>query len=66
MINIVSTPDVRSGQFRIENTRVTVGDILDFIRAGMTIQNICDAHNLTHAQIDAALDYVAAHPEDVR
>ena len=39
---IVVTPGVRSGKPCIAGTRITVGDILEYLAGGMTEQKILD------------------------
>jgi uncharacterized protein (DUF433 family) len=49
----------------IKGTRVTVYRILDFIRDGSTPECMAQELDLSAEQVQAALDYIAAHKEEV-
>jgi uncharacterized protein (DUF433 family) len=57
---ITIEPGKRGGKPCIRNMRITVGDILGWLAAGMTIQEIlADFDELTEIDIYAALSYAA-------
>lgn len=57
---ITIEPGKRGGKPCIRNMRITVGDILGWLAAGMTIQEILiDFDELTENDIYAALSYAA-------
>jgi uncharacterized protein (DUF433 family) len=57
---ITIEPGKRGGKPCIRNMRITVGDILAWLAAGMTIQEILiDFDELTENDIYAALSYAA-------
>ncbi len=39
---IVSTPDTRSGKPRIDGTRITVQDILEYLGGGMAVEELLE------------------------
>jgi uncharacterized protein (DUF433 family) len=45
----------------IEGTRITVYRIMDFVRDHCSTTTIADELDLSPAQVQAALDYIAAH-----
>ena len=49
----------------IEGTRITVYRIMDFVRDNGAVTTIADDLDLSEAQVQAALDYSAAHRSDV-
>ncbi|MCC6575561.1 MAG: DUF433 domain-containing protein [Planctomycetes bacterium] len=50
----------RSGKPCIKGSRITVGDVLDYLAAGMSVERIIREHrNLTEEGIRAALAYAA-------
>ncbi len=49
----------------IEGTRLTVYRIMDFIRDHCSMTTIAEELDLSEAQIQAALDYIAANRADV-
>ena len=42
LTNITINPDIRSGKPCIKGTRITVGDILQWLASGMNMQEILD------------------------
>jgi uncharacterized protein (DUF433 family) len=63
---IVVDPAVRSGKSVIRGTRMTVYDVLSYLAAGMTAQEILgDFPNLTEADILACLSYAAAREQSI-
>ena len=57
---IMVEPDVRFGRPCVRDTRISVYDILDWIAAGMTFDEIYeDFTELTHEDIRAACAYAA-------
>ncbi len=57
---ITIEPGKRGGKPCIRNMRITVGDILGWLAAGMTVQDILtDFDELTETDIYAALSYAA-------
>lgn len=57
---ITQEPGKRSGQACIRNLRITVADILGYLAAGMTIEEILtDFPTLTREDILATLAYAA-------
>jgi uncharacterized protein (DUF433 family) len=49
----------------IEGTRITVYRIMDFVRDNCSMTTIAEELDLSEAQVQAALDYIAAHRADV-
>lgn len=57
---IESTPGVRSGKPRFVGTRITVGDVLDYLASGMTAEQITeDFPELNADHVRAALEFAA-------
>ena len=57
---ITINSDIRFGKPCIRNTRITVNDILEWLAAGMSIQEILDDYPLLQeAHIRAALAFAA-------
>lgn len=57
---IESTPGVRSGKPRFIGTRITVGDVLEYLASGMTQEQIIeDFPELTGDHVRAALEFAA-------
>jgi uncharacterized protein (DUF433 family) len=57
---IVADPAVRFGKACIRGTRITVGDILGYLAAGMTAEKIvADFPELTADDVRACLAYAA-------
>jgi uncharacterized protein (DUF433 family) len=57
---ITIDPDIRFGKPYIKGTRITVGDILDWLAEGIPIQEILgDYPELTEVHIRAALAFAA-------
>ena len=53
-------PDIRSGKPCIKGTRITVGDILQWMASGMSVQEILDDFTLLKEEhIRAALAFAA-------
>jgi uncharacterized protein (DUF433 family) len=50
----------------LEGTRVTAYRILDFVRAGSPPGEIAHELDLTGEQVSMALDYIAAHRDEVQ
>lgn len=64
---IVIEPGRRSGKPCIRSTRITIGDILDYMAGGMTpAEIISDFPELTHEDIQAALAYAAKSQRSVK
>jgi uncharacterized protein (DUF433 family) len=58
--NITIEPGKRSGKACIRGTRITVNDVLDYLAAGMTQEQIpADFPDLTETDIRACLAYAA-------
>ena len=49
----------------IEGTRITVYRIMDFVRDNGAVTTIADDLDLSEAQVQAALDYIAANRSEV-
>jgi uncharacterized protein (DUF433 family) len=49
----------------IKGTRVTVYCIMDWVRDGCAVEDMTQRLDLSTEQVQAALDYIAAHKEDV-
>jgi uncharacterized protein (DUF433 family) len=57
---IVIDPERRSGKPCIRNTRITVGDVLEYLASGMKPEEIVrDFPDLTHEDIRACLVFAA-------
>ena len=64
---IVIDQDVRFGKPRIKGTRITVGDILQWLSEGMPVSEILDDYPLLkEVHIKAALAFAARREEIVR
>ncbi|MBC7870555.1 MAG: DUF433 domain-containing protein [Chitinophagaceae bacterium] len=62
---ITLEPGKRAGKPCIRGLRITVYDVLSYLAAGMTIDNILsDFPALTHEDILACLSYAADHQAD--
>jgi uncharacterized protein (DUF433 family) len=60
-------PSVRSGKPTIRNLRITVADVLGYLSAGMTRQEIvADFPKLTDEDINACLAYAADSEKHVK
>ena len=58
--HITINPDIRSGKPCIKGTRITVGDILQWLASGMNVQEILeDFPSLKEEHIRAALAFAA-------
>ncbi|MCA9966146.1 MAG: DUF433 domain-containing protein [Anaerolineales bacterium] len=63
---IVATPNIRSGKPRINGRRITVADIASwYLELHFSIEKIAAEHNLTPAQIHAALAYYYDHRSEI-
>ena len=49
----------------IEGTRITIYRIMDFVRDNCSMTTIADELDLSEAQVQAALDYIAANRSEV-
>jgi len=56
---ITVDPMIRFGKPVIKGTRVPVDLVVGKIAGGMTIRDVAEEYELTHAQIQAALRYAA-------
>ena len=56
---IVVDPEIRFGRPIIKGTRVPVDLVLAKISGGMTLADVAEEYDLTHADIQAALAYAA-------
>jgi len=57
---IIVNPEIRFGKPSIRGTRITVGDVLSYLAAGMTEQQIlADFPQLTRSDIRACLAFAA-------
>ncbi len=60
-------PNVRSGKPCVRNLRITVADVLGYLAAGMTRQEIiADFPTLTNEDITACLAYAADSEKHVK
>lgn len=60
-------PTVRSGKACIRNLRITVADVLGYLAAGMTVDEIlADFPSLTKEDISASLAYAADSEKHIR
>lgn len=60
-------PNIRFGKPYIKNTRITVGDILSWLSAGMTNEQIIeDFPELNLESIHAALAFAADREESIK
>ena len=63
---ITIEPGKRGGKPCIRGMRITVGDILGWLSAGISVEEIlADFPELTRDDIDAALAYAAAKEQNV-
>lgn len=58
--NIVIDPKVRFGKPIIRGTRITVEEALGFLGSGMEYTDIEQEYGLTHADLQAAVQYANA------
>jgi uncharacterized protein (DUF433 family) len=49
----------------ISGTRISIYDVVDYLHDGWTNDEICDALTITTSQLQAALDYIESHREEV-
>lgn len=49
----------------IEGTRITVYTVMDYVRAGEPPEKIADYLQLCPEQVEAAIEYIEAHREEV-
>lgn len=49
----------------ISGTRISIYDVLDYLHDGWSNAEICDALTITEPQLQAALDYIESHREEV-
>ena len=66
-VNIVKTPDVLHGKPRVEGTRIGVFMLGESIReGGQSVEEILQEYpDLSHEQVEAALDYYDQHPDEM-
>ena len=65
-IPIVATEDVLGGKPRVEGTRLAVDQLGTLVREqGWTRERVLGAFELTSDELDAALDYYDAHPDEM-
>ena len=64
---ITRTPDVRSGNARVEGTRIGVHDVLGLLQNGETLDSITLScfPDLTKAQIYECLAYYEDHRDEI-
>jgi uncharacterized protein (DUF433 family) len=67
IVNIVKTPDVLHGKPRVEGTRIGVFMLGESIReGGQSVEEILQEYpDLSHEQVEAALDYYDHHPDEM-
>ncbi|MEI2690044.1 MAG: DUF433 domain-containing protein [Anaerolineae bacterium] len=64
--HITSTPGTRSGKPRIVGRRITVSDVaMWFLQMGLSVDEIVKDHDLSHAQVHAALAYYYDHRMEI-
>lgn len=57
---VVIKPEVRFGQPTVGNTRVTIADIINLLKAGYTVNDVPQQYPaVTNAATTAALEYTA-------
>ena len=65
-IEIVKTPDVLGGKPRIDGVRVGVLQVGDLVRElDEDIETVMSELRLSRGQVEAALDYYDAHPDEM-
>jgi uncharacterized protein (DUF433 family) len=58
------TPGIRSGKPCVKGTRITVGDVLEYLASGMTSEQISlDFPELTREHIQACLAFAASREQ---
>ena len=64
---IVRTPGVRSGNARIEGTRVAVHDVIGLLQTGETVDSLISrcSPDLTRAQVYECLAYYEDHRGEI-
>ncbi|MEK6982850.1 MAG: DUF433 domain-containing protein [Candidatus Micrarchaeota archaeon] len=67
MSEIVIDEKIRHGKPTIKGTRITVDEVLDMLKSGMSYEEITKDYSLTKDQIVAVLTYVSSliHGEEV-
>lgn len=64
--HIEITPGIAGGKPRVAGRRIRVQDIAQWhLRAGRSIEDIAAEHEVSHAQIHAALAYYFDHREEI-
>jgi len=58
-------PSTIDGSARIEGTRITVYDVLTYAEAGWHPSSIAATLGLSTTQVEAALDYISEHKDEV-
>ena len=56
---------INSGAPRIEGTRISVYDVMDYLRLNWHHSSIALCFRLSSAQVIAAIEYIDAHREEV-
>jgi hypothetical protein len=52
--------------YRIDGLRITVFDVFHYLDAGRSVDEILEVLPLSRDQVQAAIDYIASHGEEVR
>ena len=64
--HITSTPGTRGGKPRIVGRRITVSDVTTwFLQMGLTVDEIAQDYDLSHAQVHAALTCYYDHRAEI-
>ncbi len=64
--HITSTPGTRGGKPRIVGRRITVSDVAAwFLQMGLTVDDIVQDYELSHAQVHVALSYYYDHRAEI-
>lgn len=62
MRKIVSTPDVLSGAYRIDGTRIDVRSIIRQLELGTPVEELAAAFRITAEEIAQAIEWTKARP----
>ena len=63
---IVKTEGVLGGKPRLKDHRISVLDITENVENGESVAEIAESLQITPAEVEAALEYWEAHPEEIK
>lgn len=65
MPDIVATEGIMGGKARIRGYRIAVVDIVEMVETGYSPATIAERLDLDQREVEAALDYASAHPDEI-